>query len=368
MTLASRLAAALAILLVSAGSPAQAEPTAAQKETAHALVVQGRKKLEAKDYAGAIQALQAAHDIMKVPTTALDLAIAWAATGKLVEARSVAREVARMPERADEPQAFKDARPTALKLASDLEQRIPSIVVNVTGLAQGITPSVSLDGGAVQASLLALPLKVNPGVHTVAVQAVGYVAVEKTVTVAEGKTQPVDIALVPAPSTATAAKAPAAAPPLPKAADAVPPPAAPPEAADPPAEKAQVGGVPTWAWIAGGVGVAAGAGAAVFALDYKSVQDTISHDCPTADASGALKCDANKYPTDVEVSDVQSHRDRSGGLAFGLGSLGVAALGAAVVGIVTAPPSHPSSSGAGWVLVPAVQGNAAGNLTLLGTF
>src|SRR5262245_1107365 len=100
MKLLFRTAAPILVCAAALLSPAAAlaaEPSAADRETARTLVIDGRKKFGAGDYEGARKAFQAAHEIMGVPTTALDLAKALEKLGKLVEARTVALEVARMP-------------------------------------------------------------------------------------------------------------------------------------------------------------------------------------------------------------------------------------------------------------------------------
>ena len=73
-----------------------AEPSASDRDTARALVIDGRAKLAAKDHEGAYKAFKAAHAIMGVPTTGLDLAKAEEALGLLVEARTTALDVTRM--------------------------------------------------------------------------------------------------------------------------------------------------------------------------------------------------------------------------------------------------------------------------------
>jgi hypothetical protein len=79
------------------GAALAAEPTAADRETARTLLIDGREKLSAGDAKGALQSFQAAHAIMGVPTTGLDLARAQAALGDLVGARATALGVASPP-------------------------------------------------------------------------------------------------------------------------------------------------------------------------------------------------------------------------------------------------------------------------------
>jgi hypothetical protein len=174
---------------------ALAEPTAADSETARALGIDGRAKLDARDYPGAYRSLKAAHEILGAPTTGLDLARALDGLGLLIEARAAALDVARIPPAPSEPDAFTDARAAAAALADKLAARIPSVEIAVTGIAANVTPSVTLDGSALSSSQLTLPRKINPGAHTVMAAAPGYTFVRRAVTVPEGETMKVELAL-----------------------------------------------------------------------------------------------------------------------------------------------------------------------------
>lgn len=174
-----------------------AAPSTADRETARALVIDGRAKLVAKDYEGARKAFKAAHDIMGVPTTGLDLAKAQDALGLLIEARSTALDVTRIPHKPSEPEAFTDARAAAAALAERLSARIPAVVISLKGIDAKVTPSVTIDGEALNLSLLALPRKINPGGHTIEASAPGYETERRAVTLKEGETAPLEITLAP---------------------------------------------------------------------------------------------------------------------------------------------------------------------------
>ena len=80
------LAASVALgLTVALGlGTAHAEPSAADRQTARTLLIKGRNKLKAGDAEGALADFRAAHAIMHVPPTGLDLARAQVALGQLV--------------------------------------------------------------------------------------------------------------------------------------------------------------------------------------------------------------------------------------------------------------------------------------------
>ncbi|HSN96738.1 MAG TPA: hypothetical protein VLS89_00525 [Candidatus Nanopelagicales bacterium] len=348
----------MAATLVAAEARA-ADPTAGDRERARALLFDGREKLEAGDIEAAVRSFQAAHAIMGVPTTGLDLAKGLVALGKLIDARALALEVTRMPPAPDEPKAFIKARDAAAALAEDLNARIPALVITVKE-TPGARPQVLVDGTAVPAEALGLPWKVNPGEHIIAVAAAGFRAERRAVTVKEAESLAVELALSPS---APAAQSDAGGPARPAAGAALAG-----SGASSSRSGADVTGgdaaditgreVPTWAWVSGGAGLVALGVGAVFAIDYASVRGTVADDCP------ADVCDWTRYD-DGQATALESRWNRSLGLAVGLGAAGLAGVGAAIYGIVTAPPERASDAGQGKprrdvAVTPWVGGESAG--------
>jgi len=177
----------------------RAEPTAVEKETARALMADGREKRAAGDHKGALQAFQAAHAIMGVPTTGLEVGRSQAAVGLLVEARDTLLAVSRIPVKAGEPAAFAAARKQAIDLADEIAERIPAIRINLQGALPDHPPTVSIDGAVVAPASLLVAVKVNPGVHTV-VARVDAAEAKITVTLQEGEEKPIAL-VVPKPTT-----------------------------------------------------------------------------------------------------------------------------------------------------------------------
>ncbi|MBI2394445.1 MAG: hypothetical protein HYV09_33045 [Deltaproteobacteria bacterium] len=164
----SRLAALLtAVAIALAPGPAFAEPTAAEKETARAMMKDGRIKRDSGDHKGALEAFQAADTIMKVPTTGLEVGRSQVDLGLLVEARDTFLRVSRIPEQPGEPAPFKDARKEASDLAAKLEDRIPTLKMVVSGVDSGTSVAVTIDGNPVGPAMIALPQKLNPGTHRI---------------------------------------------------------------------------------------------------------------------------------------------------------------------------------------------------------
>lgn len=311
MKLLLRTAAPILVCAAALLQPAAAlaaEPSAADRETARTLVIEGRKKFGAGDYEGARKAFEAAHEIMGVPTTGLDLARALEKLGKLVEARATALEVTRIPAKKREPQAFTEARPEAQELAEKLEARIPALELKIEGPPADAL-EVKVDGEAVPASALSFPRKVNPGSHTVEASAAGWKSASREVSADEGQTIPVELTLEALPKELAPAQ-----------------PA--PDGPTPPPETSR--DTPVWAWVAGGVGLAALGVGGYFAYDYISVRGDVEDACP-----GDV-CTPGTYSAD-EVEGLRSRWNRDLGLAIGLGAAGLAGVGVAIVGIVTAP-------------------------------
>jgi hypothetical protein len=307
------------VMVLCCPRPAVAEPSAEDRKAARALVIEGRAKLAAHDNEGARKAFAAAHAIMGVPTTGLDLAKAQQALGLLIEARATALEVVRMPVSVTEPEAFTNARPLAAELAAQLAARIPSIVVTVTGLPVGAIPRLLVDGVAMPASMLSQPQPLDPGPHAVEVSAPGFASEHRELTLAEGASIPLDLALRPlATPTAELTVKPLASAPVPPVTLVLVP-----------AKKKTK--PRAWPWVAGGAGVVALGVGSAFVIDYARVRGTVSSDCP----GGA--CNPHKY-TAEDVANLKQRWNRDLGLFVGLGIVGAAGVGIAIAGLMKTAP------------------------------
>src|SRR4051812_21534293 len=158
--------ALIAAVLLGA-SPASAEPSLSDRETARSLMDDGDAKRDKGDFKAALKSYEAADAIMHVPTTGLEVARAQAQLGMLLEARETLGRVARLPPRPGEPAPFTAARKTAEQLSTDLAARIPSVTVMIANAEPGQTPQLVFDGEAVPPAAAQAPRKVNPGRHTI---------------------------------------------------------------------------------------------------------------------------------------------------------------------------------------------------------
>lgn len=185
---AMKMALSLAVMLASPS--ARAQPSAADKHLARSLMDRGDRFMEAKSYAEALDVYARAHAIMRVPTTAIEVARAQAALGHVVKAREAALEAARSPSADGEPAVFEEARAEAAKLAGELTQRAGSISVEV--IVADAFAIVTVDGLDAPANE---PVAVDPGAHVVRVVAPAYSPMSRDVNVGQGEAARVSFTL-----------------------------------------------------------------------------------------------------------------------------------------------------------------------------
>lgn len=164
-------------------APPGAADEAREKEAAREWARKGRARFDQGDYAGAVEALREAEKHYPAATILKLRADAHAALGQLVAARKAYEQAAApLPDGAS-PQlvAAQEAAKAAL---SGLDARIPTIEITVPAGAAGAT--VKLDGAALSAADLSRPVAVDPGKHTLAVEAPGAEVRIREVQVAEG--------------------------------------------------------------------------------------------------------------------------------------------------------------------------------------
>ena len=296
----------------SAAAIAHAEPTAAEKETARGLVDEGDKRVESGDLEGALKAYRAAHAIMGVPTTGLEVAKTLAKLGRLTEARELAIGIASAKAQPGEPRVFVDARNEADKLAERLEPRIPSLVIEVKGTPDGANLVVRVDKVRLPSEALGLPRRVDPGKHVVSAEAAGVSPARAEITVDEGEKKPITLTLgAQADGTSDAPRI-------------------------SPSAASDSGGVPPLAivgFVGGGVGFVVGSLAGIGSLAKASSAKLgcRGNVCPLRN-----QADADASTTLANVSDV--------GFAFALVGAGVG-----IYALVTQKPAAPPSAKASFV-------------------
>jgi hypothetical protein len=298
-------AAALAMMV--AAPIARAQPTPADRETARSMMQEGRDLRDKGDVKGSLQRFKAADDIMHVPTTGLEVARTQVSLGLLVEARDTVAAIHKMQAQPDDPAPFRDARVKADELDAQIESRIPTLTIAVSGAAEGDTPAVAVDGVSLPAAVAFLPRKIDPGHHVVSAKAASGEA-KQELDIAEGDKKEVQLTL---------------------AAEASPmPPQEEPTAGV--AETSSVVHTPsalTWGGIVvGGLGVAVGSVTGILELSKASA---LKNDCPSKQcATGSAASELSTANTLATISTV---------------SFAVAAAGAAVA-VVSLIVGHSGSS------------------------
>jgi hypothetical protein len=177
---------------------AGAAPSAAEKETARTLVLQGDAAFAEGKHRDALRLYEAAHRTMGVPTTGLPLGKAQAALGLLVEARDTWLGVARYPVQPDEPAAFTSARTEASGLADAALRRIATLQLRVRfkgAAALDLPAHVTIDDAPVASGSLDVPHRLNPGKHVVVAWGEGFVTATERFELAEGETRALPIVL-----------------------------------------------------------------------------------------------------------------------------------------------------------------------------
>lgn len=337
------LAATLA--LATLAGPALAQPKKAEIEAAKKEAVliadKGVEAFRAQKYDDAIDAFKRADQRFHVPKFLLYVARSQVKLGKLLAAKATYQAIVdeKLPPYA--PEEFFSAQADAKKELVELENKLPTVRIEVNGLGAGQLPAVTIDGAALASGDLGRPLARDPGPHTIVVTAPGRPQITRNVNLREGGSESVILEMG------------VTAPPVPGGADtgsgSPTGPTGPEPTAAVPAGAPKSGGVPTLtiaAWSVGAAGLVAGAVMGGLALGKYDEYNTT----PTKDALD---------------------QGRLFSLVADIG-FGTAVAGAAVGTIywlVTKPKSGagaPPSKG-GLFLAPAV-GTAGGGAVITGRF
>ncbi|APR83630.1 Hypothetical protein A7982_08979 [Minicystis rosea] len=164
-----------------------ATPSPKEKAEARQLVTDAKKALKDHKFGEAVDALKKANGLDPNPATELELAQAEIAAGKLLEASKL---LTKITQGTDTAPAAKKTRESAKKLLGDLVMRIPMVKITVNGPSGKAT--ATLDGADVDT---ANEIEVEPGEHKVSASAEGFKPQEKTVKVAEGAHEKVELTL-----------------------------------------------------------------------------------------------------------------------------------------------------------------------------
>jgi len=163
---------------------AGAEPSAADKEKARALMSEGRTLRDQGDLGAALKSFEAADAVMQVTTTAFEIGRTQEMMGRLVQARETMQRIVAIPLTASDPAPFQAARSKAETLLADLDARIPTLSFAITVSPGAAPPEVTVDGVRVAPNALQSQFRVDPGIHQV-VSRLGQQRSSQSITVQE---------------------------------------------------------------------------------------------------------------------------------------------------------------------------------------
>jgi hypothetical protein len=143
-------------------------------------------------YPEALDKLQRAYEVVRVPTLGLWSARALVQLGRWIEASERYLEVGRLDPNSGANAAIQEkAKADAQKELAELRPRIPGFALTVQG-APSADVSLSLDGGALPTALVGTKLSLDPGKHQLEVRYADQVQRVDVVGV-EGKVVPVSV-------------------------------------------------------------------------------------------------------------------------------------------------------------------------------
>lgn len=308
-------------LLLGSTSAAYAAPSPRDRTDAATLTSKARAAGRAKHYDEAIELLRKADQLDPTPQRKLDLAKLLVPTGKLVEASRLLNGIVNDSSLGPRGQGVKDA---AKKQLAQFESRIPWLQVHVIGPTSGV--HIEVDGAEAEADSEA---PVDPGRHTIGVDADGYESGDRKVTVAEGEHKQVTITLNPSPGRTAPTK---------------------------PQPSSGSKGPAIAAFAVGAVGIGVGAVFGILAFDE------------TAKAKSF--CDGNRCPANPDVIDARNTAIANGNVStvgFVVGGVGVAAgiILALTVGSSSKPSEDKDKKESRFLVRPYV---GAGEAGLVGRF
>jgi hypothetical protein len=306
------IAAALCLTPGLAGPAAAAEPTAEELAAARQLFHEGRELEKKKEWEEAIKRFRRVGAVKMTPQVRYHIALCEEHLGRLVEAINGFELAAEEARRAGK--GAEEVLTSAPKRAAALRKRVAAVRLKVSGTLR--TSRVYVDDRHVPPALFGTEIPLDPGAHAITVQRDGAVTFSKEINVAERGREEVEITI----EDPEAPPEPQDPPPVVEKPPEPPPPPPPPPPPDPwPAR------IP--ALVAGGVGIAALAGAGVFfglrEAAFSDVRETCEDETKACDPSTEERFEQGKTYTTV---------------AAVLGGVGVAGLAAGgVLWFVLAP-------------------------------
>lgn len=165
--------------------------TDADKATARQLASDAQDAFDKKDFATAADKFTRADALYHAPTLVLGIARSQVGLRHFVAAQEAYTRVIRDGAPASAPPAFKKAVDEAKKELDAIASRVAWVTITVTGPDK---PVVKLDGFLIPVAALGVRRAVDPGQHSVSASGVGFGAKEQTFTLSEGGNETVALA------------------------------------------------------------------------------------------------------------------------------------------------------------------------------
>jgi hypothetical protein len=265
---------------------ASAAPAAPEKAAAEALFDEGAALVEKGDFASGCEKLAASHELDPALGTLLRLGDCYDRLGKTASAWATFKQALAMARASSQP----DREALASERVTDLESRLSRVKLLVEAPAEVDGLQIQLGGVVIPRASWGSPLPVDPGIQKVEASAPGYQPWSTDLDVPAGATS-TELAIPPLVHSPASSSSVVAAPPS--------------EPASEPAVRGS--GQRTFAYVLGGVGVAALAAGGVFGyLAYDKNKTSLDHclrDEPNACSpqGKTLRDDAESYATIANI-------------------------------------------------------------------
>ncbi len=183
----------LSIVLACAPFASAFAGPAEDKATARELAKEGIAAGQAGDCATATDRLERAESLFHAPPHLQHLARCYTKVGRLVDATETWRKLTLETPSPTAPQVFKDAYAEASEELPKLEPRLARLTLKTTATYPGL--AVEVDGKTWPTAAIGVPRVMDPGKHVIRASATGFKTSEQTLTLAEGKSEAMTIAL-----------------------------------------------------------------------------------------------------------------------------------------------------------------------------
>ncbi|UQA59687.1 hypothetical protein [Polyangium aurulentum] len=331
-----------AVVIASLAAPAaraSAQEKARDPAAAEALYHRGRALVSEGNWSEGCAKFEASMELNPAASTLLNIAKCHEHDGKLAQATVAYRRALQLNQDTLGEERKKALEKVANEGIAALEPRLARVRVTLKERPAGAR--VARDGQELPLATLGEEIPLDPGEHTFEASAPGFRKDEKRMKLGEGEQISVELALVPAPPGADETRHPPAL--AGKDKDA----------------KASSGGAPVWAFVVGGVGLAAVGAGIAFRFDQMATERRLVDEC-----GEDLLCPGG-IEYDWQSDNARKNRDFY--LFVGLTAAGAVGIGAAVVGIVRGVGQKKKSQARGPIVAPWI-GRGEGGAIVQGAF